>query len=323
LAERGSVDAFYRGAIAQRIAAAFKKQGGLVTEADLAAYHAREVEPLTFRWRGYTVRTAPLTAGGLTVCEALAILQALEWEKRPAHDPRTTRARLETLRIAWDDRLQFLGDPEHSEVPVQRLLSAAHARKMAERIEAALREGKMVRAATDGWSADGTVHLSAVDGQGMMVAVTLTHGSHFGAMVGVDGLGLILGHGMSRFDPRPGRPNSPGPGKRPLHNMCPTIVLKEGKPICALGGHGGRKIPNAIFDVLARYVGQDATLAAAIAAPRLHTEGGESVMMEPSWPDADVEHLRAFGYTVTRGPGAGVNAVALDLHSGQIQSAAR
>jgi gamma-glutamyltranspeptidase/glutathione hydrolase len=323
LAERNSVDAFYRGAIARLIAAAFHKHGGLVTEADLAAYRAREVEPLPFRWRGYTVHTAPLTAGGLTVQEGLAILQALEWEKHPAKDAWATRARVEALRIAWDDRLRLLGDPDKVEVPVERLLSAAHARKMADRVGAALREGKMVPATTDGRSADGTIHLSSVDGHGMMVALTLTHGSHFGAQVAVDGLGLILGHGMSRFDPRPGRPNSPGPGKRPLHNMCPTVVLKDGKPMCALGGHGGRKIPNAVFDVLTRYVGQGAALADAIAAPRLHTEGGTSVVVEPSWPDAEIEHLRAAGYTVTRGPAAGVNAVARDSRSGQFGAASR
>ncbi len=157
----------------------------------------------------------------------------------------------------------------------------------------------------------------------MMVALTLTHGSHFGARVTVDGLGLTLGHGMSRFDPRPGHPNSPGPGKRPLHNMCPTIVLKDGQPVCALGGHGGRKIPNAIFDVLTCLVAQDATLADAVAAPRLHTEGGKAIVLEAAWPEANVEHLRGLGYTVTRGPSAGVHAIACDPQTGQLQAAAR
>src|SRR5207253_2380228 len=80
LAERKSVASFYRGDLGERIAGAFKKHGGLVTAADMAAYHAREVEPLAFAWRGYTIRTAPLTAGGATVLEALAILKALRWD---------------------------------------------------------------------------------------------------------------------------------------------------------------------------------------------------------------------------------------------------
>src|SRR5205823_3358690 len=101
--------------------------------------------------------------------------------------------------------------------------------------EAAVRQGRPAEAQADGRPAGGTTHLSVADGQGNLVALTLTHGGSFGAQVTVEGLGLILGHGLSRFDPRPGRPNSPGPGKRPLHNMCPTVVLRAGRPVLALG----------------------------------------------------------------------------------------
>src|SRR4029453_6120762 len=104
----------------------------------------------------------------------------------------------------------------------------------------------------------GTVHLSAADGEGSAVALTLTHGSPFGPHVTVEGLGLILGHGMARFDPVPGPPNPPGPGKRPLHHMCPTVVLKNDRPVLAVGAAGFRRIPNAVFEVLARRVGRDA-----------------------------------------------------------------
>ena len=69
LAERNSADSFYRGDIAQRVADAFQKHGGILTAKDLAAYRAREVEPLSLRWRGFDIRTAPLTAGGLTVLQ--------------------------------------------------------------------------------------------------------------------------------------------------------------------------------------------------------------------------------------------------------------
>src|SRR5206468_8238641 len=136
----------------------------------------------------------------------------------------------------------------------------------------------------DGGSAGGTIHLNAADAQGNLVALTLTHGGSFGALVTVDGLGLLLGHGMSRFDPRPGRPNSPGPGKRPLNNMCPTVVLRDGKPILAVGGTGGRKIPNSVFTVLTQYVGRDASITDAVATPRLHTEGDLNLTLEASWP---------------------------------------
>src|SRR5436853_3657830 len=113
-----------------------------------------------------------------------------------------------------------------------------------------------------------------------MVAATFTHGSPFGAQFTADGLGIALGHGMSRFDPHPSHPNCPGPGKRPLHNMCPTVVLRDGRPVLALGGRGGRKIPNSVFEVLAQYVGRGTSPADALAAPRLHTEGALRVELE-------------------------------------------
>src|SRR5262249_29531268 len=156
--------------------------------------------------------------------------------------PKTTHARLEALRIAWDDRLRLFGDLEKVDVPLPLLLSEANAKSMADRVETAVRAGKSVPTTADARPQGGTIHLSAGDAQGNRVALTLTHGESFGAQVTVAGLGLILGHGMARFDPRPGRPNSPGPSKRPLHNMCPTVLLREGKPILAIGGTGGRRI---------------------------------------------------------------------------------
>ena len=231
LAKRNSVDSFYRGDIGKQIAREFQKNGGLVTADDLAAYQAREVETLALDWRGHSIHTAPLTAGGLTVLQALSALKAMGWAKQAADDPATTHAMLETLRIAWNDRLTLLGDPSKVDVPIARLLSEDYARQTAEKVEKAVMDEKLIAGTTDGRSAHGTVHLSAVDGQGMMVALTLTHGGSFGACVTVDGLGLILGHGMSRFDPRTGKSNSPGPGKRPLHNMCPCVVLRDGQPL--------------------------------------------------------------------------------------------
>ncbi len=108
LAQRNSVDSFYRGDIAQRIAESFQKNGGLVTVKDLAAYHARKVKPLELEWKGARIFTAPLTAGGLTVLETLAVLNALDWTGRD-DSPEKTHARLEALRLAWKDRLELAG----------------------------------------------------------------------------------------------------------------------------------------------------------------------------------------------------------------------
>jgi gamma-glutamyltranspeptidase/glutathione hydrolase len=323
LADDDSVEAFYRGDIAGRIAAAFKKNGGLVTVDDLAAYRAREVEPLALDWHDCTIHTAPLAAGGATVLEALAILKELGWDSAADATAKTSRARLEALRIAWDDRLRWLGDPEKVKVPLDRLLSPENARRMAGSVREALEKGMPVRAASDQRSAAGTIHLSAADRRDNLVALTLTHGSHFGAQVTVPGLGLFLGHGMSRFEPRPGHPNSVGPGKRPLHNMCPTVVRRQGDPVAALGGAGGRKIPNAVFEVLLQYVGRGLSLAEAVAAPRLHTEGDLNVLVEKHWPQEQIEQWKKVGYTVSIGASARISAVSFDPHSKEVRCVSR
>jgi gamma-glutamyltranspeptidase/glutathione hydrolase len=162
-----------------------------------------------------------------------------------------------------------------------------------------------------------------VDADGMTVALTFTLGAGFGAQVMVDGLGLLLGHGMSRFDPRPGRPNSPGPGKKPLHNMCPTVVTRDGVPVLAVGATGGRRIPNTLFDVLTYHVGEDRSLAEAVKAPRVYTEGGLALTLEKTWPAAVVERFERAGYAVRTGVGANLNAIERDPLTKELRSAAR
>ena len=190
-----------------------------------------------------------------------------------------TRAHIRDLGVA---RLTVHRTPRHIYAQVTDAMGAKVI-AVASTVQEAVRQGRAVVAETDGRTAGGTHHLSAADANGMLVALTLTHGGSFGARVTVDGLGLILGHGMSRFDPRPRHPNAPGPGKRPLHNMCPTVVLRDGVPVLAVGARGGRRIPNALFEVLTGYVGRQAGLEKAVTAPRMHTEG--EVLSEEHGPD--------------------------------------
>jgi gamma-glutamyltranspeptidase/glutathione hydrolase len=128
---------------------------------------------------------------------------------------------------------------------------------------------------------------------------------------------------MSRFDPRPKLANSVGPGKRPLHNMCPSVVLRDGKPIVALGAVGGRRIPNTLFDVLLGFVGRGLPITEAVAAPREHTDGGDKLFLEAAWPAAHVEYLKKVGYNVTPGGGAVLNAIARDPMTGKLTAAGR
>ncbi len=314
LANANSVEAFYRGDIGRHVASEFQKHGGLVTAEDMAAYQAREVQPLTLDWLGQTVHTAPLTAGGATVMEALSILRALD---STGGQLGSAHARVEALRIAWDDRLRFLGDPEHAGVPLHRLLSSAYAGAMAERVAQAVEDAKPLAITTPERVQEGTIHLSAADSDGNIAAVTFTHGGGFGARVTVEGLGLILGHGVSRFDPRSSHPNSPGPGKRPLHNMCPTIVTRDGAAWLAVGGRGGRQIPNGTFDVLVGIL-QGKTMPDAMEAPRMHTTGNLDLQLASTWDESEVAAFTRMGYEVRRGAGARMSAAAIDPETGTL-----
>ena len=323
LASDNSVESFYRGDIAQRIAAAFKADGGLVTAADMAVYQAREVQPLSLAWNDWTIHTASLTAGGTTMLQAIRILQRLKWADRDPAAADTLQLQVEAFRYAWQDRLQFFGDPNHADVPLDRLLGDAHAKAAAEEIERAVAAKQPLPVRTTTRPDQGTISLSACDRQGNLVAVTLTHGGSFGARVTVPGLGLTLGHGMSRFDPHAGHPNAPGPGKRPLNNMCPTIIAQSGKPRFAVGARGGRKIPNTVAEVLLQIVARGKDLAAAVTAPRLHTEGQLALSFEKDWPAAQSAALKDRGYTVTTAASATVSAVGLVDSAGRFVSAMR
>lgn len=322
LAERNSVDSFYRGDIAQHLADEFKKYGGMVTAKDLANYHAREVEPLKLNWNQFSIFTAPLTAGGLTVLQALSVLKEANWDAM--QDPlKSAHVRLEAIRLAWKDRLTLFGDPEKIRVPIEQLLSAGHVREMTSKVEAAVKTKKPVEIQIRKHTDEGTNNISSVDAEGNMVAMTLTQGGAFGAQVTADGLGLTLGHGMSRFDPHPEHPNAPAPDKRPLHNMCPSIVLREGRPFLALGGAGGVRIPNAIYDVLGQCLGRGMSMQEAVAAPRLNCTGTLDVVAEQGFPKEALAYLSEIGFKVQSGEPAKVSAVSRDGKMGECRAVLR
>ena len=311
LAKANSIEPFYRGDIAQRIADGFAKNGGLVTTKDLAAYHARVVEPLKLNWDEHTIHTAPLTCGGFTVLQMLAILKAMKWNEMPIGIPRI-HARIEAMRLAWRDRLTLLGDPDFVAVPQEKLLSADYAAECAEKILIEVKAGRIMDHGLETKTQGGTLNFSACDRHGNIAALTLTHGNSFGAQVTVEGLGLTLGHGMSRFDPRPDHPNAPGSGKRPLHNMVPCVITQNGQPVVAIGGRGGRKIPNAMLEFMTQFVVRKRPFAAALTAPRLHTEGTKVVEHQKGWPKATTEALAKLGYTMKEAGSATLSGVALE-----------
>jgi gamma-glutamyltranspeptidase/glutathione hydrolase len=310
-AKRDSCESFYRGDIAGIIADAFQKHGGLVTKDDLERFHPREQEPLSVEWRGATIHGAPLPSGSPTVLQAIQLLKAYAWHKQKS-GPASTYARVEMLRLLWSDRLEYYGDPKFVDVPMDRLLSETHAAEQAQRVRQAVKEQKPITLQVRFLEQKGTVNLSSVDEEGNVAALTLTHGSSYGAQVVVDQLGMVLGHGMWRFDPQPGHPNSIAPGKRPLHNMTPCIIVRDGRPVLAIGGAGGTRIENAIIDFMAHHIGRNASVEEALKKPRLNCFGLMDVGLERNWPKDEEAYLEKLGYKTHFQIGAVIGAAEHD-----------
>lgn len=308
LAEKNRVDDFYQGAIASEIAAAFAKNGGLVTTADLANYSANLVTPLSLPLGDYSVHTPPLTAGGLSVLQMLHAEHSLPSDL-PQQPETRLHAAIEIMRLAWKDRLSLLGDTAASNIPTTRLLSHEYASESAAAAATAAKNRQIIQHQIKANPQSGTIHISAADDSGLMIALTLTHGGGFGAGVTVPGLGLTLGHGMSRFDTTPGHPNGPGPGKRPLHNMVPAIVTRNGIPEFAIGGAGGRRIPNTVYSILRAAVLQNLPLDLALQTTRFHSEGNGSLQLTANTPQQSREYLTQLGYKTTTAPAAAIAAV--------------
>jgi gamma-glutamyltranspeptidase/glutathione hydrolase len=281
IAERGA-DAFYRGPIAAAVAAAAAAQGGMLTQADFAAYAVTEAPPVACSYRGYTILSAPPpSAGGTILCEMLNVLSG--WDigaSGPGSAPSIHRM-AETMRHAHVDRNSLLGDPAFVTNPLDRLLSPEHAAA----IRAAIDPDKAAASASLGpgtppHERPETTHYSIADSEGNAVAVTCTLNGNFGAAIVAPGTGFLLNNEMDDFATKPGTPNLFGlvqgnanaiaPGKRPLSSMTPTIVERDGHPVLVLGSPGGPRITTAVLETLANIVDFGLTPRDAVAAPRFH-----------------------------------------------------
>ncbi len=201
----------------------------------------------------------------------------------------------EVLKLAWRDRLLYLGDPDHVDVQVQRLLSKDYA---AGRVESVRQFPDCVDQRSpkpEGDSTAGTLHVSAADVEGNVASVTISQGGAFGSVVTVPGTGLILGHGMCRLDPRPGRKNSVAPGKRPLNNTAPLMIRLPDRDVAA-GLPGGRRLVSVNARFAQKIVDFGATSWEAVSGPRMHVQMEEPLMVTRSLAESIRDGLLEMGH---------------------------
>ncbi len=240
---------FYEGGIATAIVKDVKAMGGSLGEADLRSYRARIVEPLVTDYRGVQVVVAPGLTAGPSMVRALDGLRPLHFRRNGPHAD-AFLAYAEVLREAYSHRLATMGETADRRDP------------------------------------SSTTHLSVIDRQGNMVALTQTLLSVFGSKVVLPSTGILMNNGIMWFDPRPGSPNGIAPGKRPLTNMCPAMAFRETRPWFAIGASGGRKIFPAVLQISSFLIDHGMYLEDAFHQPRIDASEGEFVALDSRMPAA-------------------------------------
>jgi gamma-glutamyltranspeptidase / glutathione hydrolase len=308
---RDGPQAFYNGDIAQKIAAAVQASGGVMTADDLKSYRAIERAPVRGTYRGYDiVSMPPPSSGGVALIEMLNILEG--YDLAHADQTRALFLIIEAMKRAYADRAYFLGDPDVVKVPVARLISKSYAGEWRTTIDPAhATAAKDIHPDAMPTKSEGrnTTHFSVIDRFGNAVANTYTLNFSYGVGLVAAGTGILLNNELDDFAAKPDAPNAygllgfaanaPGPGKRPLSSMTPTIVLKDGKPFLVTGSPGGSRIISTVLQVVVNVIDRGMDIGAAVSAPRLHHQWmPDFVYAEPGFPDDVVAALVARGDTV-------------------------
>ncbi|MFE2155550.1 gamma-glutamyltransferase [Streptomyces lavendulae] len=335
LARKG-VGALYRGPLAQDIVRAVRTppvdpaatrvvRSGDLTTADLGAYATKRQAPTQVAYRGLDVYSmAPSSSGGTTVGEALNILEGTDLSK--LSEAQYLHRYIEASRISFADRGRWVGDPAAEQVPTRELLSQRYADTRAclirpdRTLTSPLAPGDprhpapcaaTGQVAPTTYEGENTTHLTVADRWGNVVSYTLTIESTGGSAITVPGRGFLLNNELTDFSFAPAAPgvpdpNLPGPGKRPRSSMSPTIVLKDGRPVLAVGSPGGATIITTVLQTLLGRLDRGLPLVDAIAAPRASQRNQTTTELEPGlWNSPVRTELEALGQGFRQNPEIG------------------
>ncbi|NVN85687.1 MAG: gamma-glutamyltransferase [Rhodopseudomonas sp.] len=302
---------FYQGDVARKLADGIRSAGGIVTVDDLKAYQPIVRAPVHGLYRGYDIVAMPLpSSGGTVLIETLNILEGFALRDNPQGSAASLHLLIEAMKRGYADRARYLGDPAFVAAPLTALLSKDYAAKQ--------RAGIDPNRATPWTEAlpalppregQNTTHFSVVDAEGNAVSNTYTLNFSYGVGLVADGTGVLLNNELDDFTAAPGAANAfglvgfeanlPGPGKRPLSSMAPTIVLKDGRVVLVTGSPGGSRIISTVLQVVVNVLDYQMDIAAAVAAPRLHHQWlPDEVRIEQGFSAETVAALQAMGHKV-------------------------
>ncbi|WP_065756366.1 gamma-glutamyltransferase [Bradyrhizobium paxllaeri] len=309
IAERGP-RGFYQGPVAEKLAKAIRDAGGIMTVDDLKSYEAVVRKPVRGSYRGYDIVSMPLpSSGGTVLLETLNILEGFPMPDLKQGSAPSLHVMIEAMKRAYADRARYLGDPAFVNAPADLLISKDYAAKLRGGIDLARATPAEALSAKPPREGSNTTHYSVVDSSGNAVSNTYTLNFSYGVGLVADGTGVLLNNELDDFTATPGASNAfglvgfeanlPGPGKRPLSSMSPTIVLKDGKPVLVTGSPGGSRIISAVLQVVVDVLDYKMDVAAAVAAPRLHHQWMPDVVrVEQGFPQETLDALREKGHHV-------------------------
>lgn len=315
--------AFYDGEIAEKIAAAVREAGGVMTAQDFRKYRVKERRPVTGTYRNFgIISMPPPSSGGTHLIEMLNILEPYDLKASGPTSAQSAHLMIEAMRRAYADRAVYLGDPDFVRVPVRGLTSKNYARIVGKTIgeratpSSEIRNGDPVAA-----EGDNTTHFSVVDRYGNAVANTTTLNLSYGNGLVAEGTGVLLNNELDDFAAKPGVPNAfglvgatanaPAPRKRPLSSMTPTIVTRDGKPYLVTGSPGGSRIITTVLQIVINVLDHGMDVASAVAAPRIHHQWlPDEVFAEKTYPEETLKGLEERGHRIaTRVPNTSANSI--------------
>lgn len=287
-------EAFYRGALAERIVAASQSQGGAMTLEDLAAHQADWVVPLAKRYRDLTVHEIPPNGQGIAALITLGILEHFDMAALPPESTESWHLQIEAMKLAFADVYRYVSDARTMDLQPGQLLDPIYLKQRAALIDRR-------RAQDLGHGApppSGTVYLTAADASGMMVSYIQSNYMGFGSGVVVSGTGISLQNRGTGFSLQAGHPNQVGAGKRPFHTIIPGFATREGRPLMSFGLMGADMQPQGHTQLMVRLADYRQNPQAAADGPRWKFMKDRSLIVEHAVPAATVAGLAALGHNI-------------------------
>ena len=299
IAEHGR-DGFYRGRIAKALVEFSRQQGGVMSEADLAAFQPEWVTPISTTYHGWTVSEIPPNTQGIAALSMLNIMEQFPLREYGQDSAKALHVMIEAKKLAYADLIRYIGDPRFSPIPVEQLLSKQLARRRADSIDpnhahcSALPSDLSVTLNAAGHD---TTYLSVIDSAGVIVSLIQSNFSSFGTGLVAPGTGFALQNRGQLFSLTPGTANALAPHKRPLHTIIPGF-LQKGDVAIGFGIMGGYNQAQAHAQFVSNIVDFDMNIQAALSAPRFTklTFDGCDVQVESRIPEALRSDLAAKGH---------------------------